>query len=197
MMAEVLDARPAWVEETLARIGFVREGVTYYNAKTPQDFEAVHWDETQRLNQRVACKRTKVAKLGADGLLRYKPWLADNWMAQKWVAQLEQNQLLASCCRHPENHEIGAFYSSDEDQAKGVPDIYIFFCTCGRMHRKFCVGGTKGFKTNHLGEVEHEMVPLVDPETGQPALSEEGAPVMVSRPVQLHAPRPMWMIDGK
>lgn len=125
---------------------------------------------------RVACQRTQVAKIGPDGQAHYKPWLASNWLATKWIAQLEQNQMLASCCRHPENHEIGAFYSSADDEAKGVPDIYIFFCTCGRMHRKFCVGGSKGYKTDHLGQIEYDA---------------EG------KPVPHYAPRPKWLIDGK
>lgn len=62
----------------------------------------------------------------------------------KYIQALEQNQLIASCCRHPENHEIEAFYSSDADRDRGVPDIYIFYCTCGRKHRRFCVGGSAG-----------------------------------------------------
>ncbi len=59
----------------------------------------------------------------------------------KWIEDLEQNQKIASCCRHPENHEIEALFSSDGEKEKGVPDIYIFHCTCGRQHRRFCVGG--------------------------------------------------------
>jgi hypothetical protein len=50
---------------------------------------------------------------------------------------LEQNQLLASCCRHPENHEIEAFKSHP---AEPCADVYVFHCTCGRKHRVFCVG---------------------------------------------------------
>jgi len=57
----------------------------------------------------------------------------------KWIEHLEQNQLLHSCCRHPENHEIESFKSHPEEPA---PDIYIFHCTCGRKHRFFCVGMT-------------------------------------------------------
>lgn len=58
-----------------------------------------------------------------------------------FIEALEQNQKIASCCRHPENHEIEAFYSCDEERDKGKPDIYIFHCTCGRKHRRFMVGG--------------------------------------------------------
>ncbi len=50
---------------------------------------------------------------------------------------LEQNQLLASCCRHPENHEIEGWKSHPDEK---VTDTYIFTCTCGRKHRVFCVG---------------------------------------------------------
>jgi len=62
----------------------------------------------------------------------------------KYFEALEQNQLIASCCRHPENHEIEALYSSEADRDRGVPDIYIFHCTCGRRHARFCVGGSAG-----------------------------------------------------
>ena len=61
----------------------------------------------------------------------------------KYIEALEQNQQIASCCRHPENHEIEALFSSEADRDKGIPDIYIFHCTCGRKHRRFCVGGGK------------------------------------------------------
>lgn len=81
--------------------------------------------------QHLASPRYPVAKLG--GLLPIK-----------FIEALEQNQLIASCCRHPENHEIEAWYSSDADRDRGVPDIYIFYCTCGRRHRRVCVGGSAG-----------------------------------------------------
>jgi len=58
----------------------------------------------------------------------------------RYVEALEQNQRIASCCRHPENHEIEAFFSCEAERDKGTPDIYIFHCTCGRKHRRFCVG---------------------------------------------------------
>lgn len=56
----------------------------------------------------------------------------------KYIEALEQNQLIAHCCRHPENHEIEALKSKEDEP---VPDIYIFHCTCGRRHVRFCVGG--------------------------------------------------------
>jgi hypothetical protein len=84
----------------------------------------------------VACRRIKVKSIG--GALT----VAGLALPTRWVEALEHNQQIASCCRHPENHELEAFYSSAEDQAKGVPDIYVFHCTCGRRHRRFCVGGS-------------------------------------------------------
>lgn len=88
-----------------------------------------------------ACPRVKV-KNPALGV-----WTAGGArLPLKYAESLEQNQQIASCCRHPENHEISAWYSSDEDKAKGVPDIYIFHCQCGRDHRRFCVGGNPRLK---------------------------------------------------
>lgn len=74
---------------------------------------------------KTACARYPVAKLG-----RIIP--------AKYIEALEQNQKIASCCRHPENHDIEAFYSREGETA---PDIYVFHCTCGKRHTRFCVGG--------------------------------------------------------
>ena len=73
----------------------------------------------------LVCARYPVAKL--QGLI-----------PTKYIEALEQNQKIASCCRHPENHEIEA-WKSNENEDK--PDIYKFHCTCGRVHVRFCVGG--------------------------------------------------------
>lgn len=72
-----------------------------------------------------ACQRIKVAKLG-------------NLIPTKYIEALEHNQQIASCCRHPENHDIEAFKSHPDEK---VPDIYILHCTCGKQHRRFCLGG--------------------------------------------------------
>lgn len=72
-----------------------------------------------------ACPRVKVADL-PEGLLK-----------QSHIEHLEQNQLIPSCCRHPENHEVEARKSYPDEPA---PDIYVFYCGCGRKHRFFCVG---------------------------------------------------------
>lgn len=75
-----------------------------------------------------ACPRVKVAEL-PEGFLK-----------QNHIEGLEQNQLIASCCRHPENHEVEALKSHPDEPA---PDIYIFHCDkCHRKHRFFCVGAT-------------------------------------------------------
>lgn len=75
--------------------------------------------------QAHACPRVRVADL-PEGFLK-----------QKHVDHLEQNQKIASCCRHPENHEVEARKSHSDEPA---PDIYIFHCPCGKSHRFFCVG---------------------------------------------------------
>jgi hypothetical protein len=75
----------------------------------------------------LACVRTPVARL-----MKHLP--------ARYIEALEQNQQIAHCCRHPENHDIEAWYSCEEERQKGVPDIYILHCTCGRQHRRFCVG---------------------------------------------------------
>jgi hypothetical protein len=106
------------------------------NAKTPaqKKIEAgwaarhgMHWPDGTVLpeTQAPACPRVKVADL-PEGFL--KP---------NHIAALEQNQQIASCCRHPENHEVEARKSHPEEPA---PDIYIFHCTCGKKHRFFCLG---------------------------------------------------------
>lgn len=77
----------------------------------------------------LACPPYPVAKLG-------------QLIPIKFIERLEQDQKIASCCRHPEYHTLEAWYSSEADRDKGVPDIYIFTCTCGRKHRRFCVGGS-------------------------------------------------------
>lgn len=85
-----------------------------------------------------ACPRIHVADLPVPLPIRF-------------FEQLEENQKIASCCRHPENHTIEAFYSTPNwkdkltpdghhDPYGGVPDIYIMQCDCGRLHYRFMVG---------------------------------------------------------
>jgi hypothetical protein len=89
-----------------------------------------------------ACKRVKVQAVGtgADGetILKAGPVLVD---PRFYVRPLSQNQQVPSCCRNVENHEFSAWYSSPADAAKGVPDVYILHCQCGRVHRNFMLGG--------------------------------------------------------
>ena len=73
----------------------------------------------------LVCKRYPVAKL--RGLI-----------PPRFLEALEHNQMIASCCRHPEDHDIEAFKSRAEETA---PDIYVFHCRCGKQHRRFCIGG--------------------------------------------------------
>ena len=75
-------------------------------------------------NHRPACPKYPVAKL-----MKLLP--------KHFIESLEQNQKIASCCSHPENHEVEAFYSSEKEKA---PDVYKFYCTCGRTHVRFCIG---------------------------------------------------------
>lgn len=79
----------------------------------------------------TACPRVKVSDLPAG------------FLKQSHIDRLEQNQLIASCCRHPENHDVEAFKSHPDEQA---PDIYVFHCTCGKKHRFFCVGMTDPYR---------------------------------------------------
>lgn len=107
------------------------------NAKTPAQRKAEagwvgRFDPYQKGDklpptQVQACPRVKVADL-PEGFLK-----------QNHIEHLEHNQLIASCCRHPERHEVEALKSHPDESA---PDIYIFHCTCGRKHRFFCVGQT-------------------------------------------------------
>lgn len=108
------------------------------NKKTPAQRKAeggwaarfgMHWPKGTVLpeTQVQACPRVKVADL-PEGFLK-----------QSHIEHLERNQQIASCCRHPENHEIEALKSHPEEPA---PDIYVFNCSCGRKHRFFCVGHT-------------------------------------------------------
>lgn len=75
-----------------------------------------------------ACPRVKLTVLG-------------KLIPDRFREGLEQNQLLASCCRHPENHDIEAFRSKESEAA---PDVYILYCPCGRKHiRWMCADGIR------------------------------------------------------
>jgi hypothetical protein len=73
-----------------------------------------------------ACPRVKISEL-PDGFipLRY------------FERNLEQNQIVNTCCRHPENYEVEARKSHHDEQ---FPDIYVFYCTvCKHKHSRFLV----------------------------------------------------------
>ena len=73
-----------------------------------------------------ACPKVKVADFP-------KGWIPK----RLYERNLEQNQQIATCCRHVEDHEIEARKSHPDEPA---PDIYVFHCQCGKKHRVFCVG---------------------------------------------------------
>ncbi len=74
----------------------------------------------------AACPRVKMAD--------FPPGWIPKALYEK---NLEHNQQIASCCRHPENHEISAEKSHPDEP---VPDRYNFHCSCGKTHRVFCAG---------------------------------------------------------
>lgn len=87
----------------------------------------------------LACGRIPIRKLARfddDGNV-----ISLGIIPQRFLEQYEQNQQLAHCCRHPENHDIEAFYSCREEEEKGIPDVYILHCKCGRQHRRLMCGG--------------------------------------------------------
>lgn len=76
-------------------------------------------------------------------------------MPQRWLDGFLNHP--KDCCKDYRNLDIEAWYSSQNeinrtlahqvmagvplDQARGVPDIYKFHCSCGKSHVRFCVGG--------------------------------------------------------
>lgn len=87
-------------------------------------------------NQSVACSRQPVSRV-----LKI-PAIKDRIQGMIDSPTLAYNQQLNHCCRNPEEHgDIVACYSNPEEQAKGMPDIYIFICNdCGRSHPRLCCG---------------------------------------------------------
>lgn len=79
--------------------------------------------------QVVACPRVRIADL-PEGFIPPK----------FYEKNLEHNQQVASCCRHPENHDVEGRKSHPDEQA---PDIYVFYCNgCGRKHVRWLLGAT-------------------------------------------------------
>lgn len=100
-----------------------------YGSNTPQTLAYVPLDALHIL----ACPRVPVAKV--------RHLLPDRYLT--YIAEKAKRE----CCKHPENHDIEAWFSKPSEQAKGVPDIYKFYClTCeangeAACHARFCVGG--------------------------------------------------------
>jgi hypothetical protein len=109
-----------------------------HNQPPPEELTKDYFErnfEPERAAHTVACPRVPVKNV--IGIL-----------PAKYITSLETNEGLALCCRAPRDHDIEAFYSSDADRDRGVPDIYVFHCGCGRKHRRFCVGGSAGSGPN-------------------------------------------------
>lgn len=93
-------------------------------------------------NHILACPPIPVRRMMAydeNGVLDYSS--SKNYLPFRYVEMLEQNQELATCCRHPENHTIEAWYTNEEDAENETPDLYILTCTCGRRHYRLCCAG--------------------------------------------------------
>ncbi|MGE3875493.1 MAG: hypothetical protein AB7F74_21275 [Parvibaculaceae bacterium] len=97
---------------------------------TPQERLELWWEQ-EASHHFLACPRYPVARL-------------EDLLPAKYLTSLQSNERLADCCRRPREHDIEAFYSSEADKMRGVPDIYVLHCACGRKHRRFCVGGSAG-----------------------------------------------------
>ncbi len=106
-----------------------------YHWLTPEERHQQWWEQ-EASHHFVACQRRPVAKIRV---------VTDKF--PKFLTQIAEKSTRA-CCRNPIAHDIEAFYSSEVDRDKGHPDIYVLHCTCGRKHRRFCVGsGSRPFWT--------------------------------------------------
>ena len=103
------------------------DGLRYYWL-TPEERHQQWWEQ-EASKHHVACTRHPVAKVRV---------ITDKF--PKFLDQIAEKATRA-CCRDSLKHDIEAFFSSEADKAKGIPDIYVLHCKCGRKHRRFCVGG--------------------------------------------------------
>lgn len=105
-----------------------------HNLGPPLDDE--RWDAKPRLGQSYACPKVRISAL-PDGLVPEKYFTA---------IELSPKPDVEACCRTIRKQgSIEAWYSSPADRARRVPDIYVLTCNeCGRLHRRFCVGGSIG-----------------------------------------------------
>lgn len=97
---------------------------------TPEDRHEI-WLEQEAKNHILACPRVPVASI-----LPIIP--------EKYLTRLSTDQKLRDCCRKATDHDIEAFFTTKPDEERGVPDVYVLHCKCGRKHRRFCVGGSIG-----------------------------------------------------
>lgn len=88
-----------------------------------------------RIADRTPRPETQVLACPRKAVKSFKP----GFIPTKFMEYLEHNQKIATCCRHPVDHDIEARKSHPNEPG---PDIYIFHCTCGRKHTIFCVGGS-------------------------------------------------------
>lgn len=132
------------------------------NAAWRQIKEAEHGPHRLGL-QRVPLR--KLVQFDEDGNVVQTPGNLNkrNVLLIKYIEQAQQNQQAASCCRHPENHDVVALYSCEAEKTRDgknqPPDIYLLICkekhdfgvvkgfeelgvVVGEAHhRKFCTGG--------------------------------------------------------
>jgi hypothetical protein len=90
-----------------------------------------------------------VPACGPIKLAKVKHLCGDGFKYETILHAFDHNQQVASCCRNSDEHLIEAFYSTEAERWRGrdpardmpnPPDIYLMHCTCGRVHRRFCVG---------------------------------------------------------
>lgn len=88
--------------------------------------QTLAWEPLDSLHI-LACPRVAVSKV-------------QHLLPEKYIAAMQNAP--EACCREVPNLEIEAWYSCPQEQAKGVPDIYKFYCaSCDRCHVRFCAGG--------------------------------------------------------
>jgi hypothetical protein len=123
----VLTMTQSLAEKRAAMSPFLRQ----FGAHVPKGtvLPETHCDAIDPADGQRICPRVKVADL-PEGFIPPK----------YYEKNLEQNQKIASCCRHPENHEIEGRKSHPDVE---VPNIYFFHCDqCRRRHVRFMVGQT-------------------------------------------------------
>lgn len=96
---------------------------------TPAERQEI-WYEQEAKNHILACPRVRVRSV--------LPILPTKYLTE-FISERTRE-----CCRKSEEHEIEAFFTTKLDEERGVPDVYVLHCKCGRKHRRFCVGASIG-----------------------------------------------------